>query len=204
VCKLLEARREKAYDALVAALDAPAVDDLLLRLVQWIEAGDWTHDAARTRARAEPMTAFVQRKFSKLIEKFGHRCEALEQASFRERHRTRIQAKNLRYGVEFLDNLVRIIDRKSLRKQQRALIAALKQMQTFLGEENDVLMAHSYFAGLGQDQDLVPADAAAVAAGAALAARLSPSGKRKFHKTVAKARASLADVKPFWLDLAKS
>ena len=204
VRQLLEARREKAYDALVAALDAPETDALLLRLVAWVEAGTWTRDSARATDRAQPFVVFVQRKFSKLIEKFERRCETLEQASYKERHRTRIRAKNLRYGVEFLDSLVRLADGKSLRKQHRALIGALKHMQSFLGEENDVLMAHAYFSGLGQDEGAVPADAATVTAGAALAARLSPSGKGKFHKTVAKARRELSEVKPFWRDLTKS
>lgn len=204
VRRLLEARRERAYDALIAALNASETDGLLLRLVTWIEAGDWTRDAARAPDRVEPFATFVQRKFSKLIQKFQRRCEALEQASYRERHRTRIRAKNLRYGVEFLDHLVRLADGKGLRRQYRALIGALKHMQSFLGEENDVLMAHAYFAGLGQDEDPVAADAATATAGATLAARLSPSGKHKFHKTVAKARRELFDVKPFWLDLAEN
>ena len=203
VRKLLEARREKAYGALVSTLKAPETEVLLLRIVAWIDAGEWTRNAARAKDRDEPIAIFVQRKFSKLIQKFARRCDDLEQASATERHRTRIYAKNLRYGMEFLDNLVRIVGRKNLRKDQRAFVSALKRLQGFLGEENDVLMAHSYFAGLGRDKDPVAADEAARAAGTTIAAHLRPSGKRKFHKTVAKARRDLFEVKPFWLDLAR-
>jgi triphosphatase len=203
VRKLLEARREKAYAALVSALKAPDTEALLLRVVAWVDAGEWTRDAARTKDRDELIGAFVQRKFSKLIQKFARRADVLEEASSRARHRTRIHAKNLRYDVEFLDNLVRIAGRKGLRKNQRAFVGALKRVQSFLGEENDVLMAHSYFAGLGRDEDPVTADEAAKVAGTTIAAHLRPSGKRKFHKTVAKARRDLFEVKPFWLDLAR-
>jgi triphosphatase len=203
VRKLLEARREKAYAALVSALKAPDTEALLLRIVAWVDAGEWTRDAARTKDRDELIGAFVQRKFSKLIQKFARRADMLEEASSKARHRTRIYAKNLRYDVEFLDNLVRIAGRKELRKNQRAFVGALKRMQSFLGEENDVLMAQSYFAGLGRDEDPVAADEAAKVAAATIAAHLHPSGKQKFHKTVAKARRDLFEVKPFWLDLAK-
>ncbi len=203
VRKLLEARREKAYATLVAALKAPDTEALLLRILTWVDAGEWTREAVRTKDRDELIGAFVQRKFSKLIQKFARRSDELEEASYKERHRTRIHAKNLRYDVEFLDNLVRIAGRKGLRKNQRAFVGALKRIQSFLGEENDVLMAHSYFAGLGQDEDTVAADEAAQVAGAAVAAHARASSKRKFHKTVAKARRDLFEVKPFWLDLAR-
>ncbi len=201
--ELLEARREKAYVALVATLKAPETEALLIRILAWIDAGEWTRDAARAKDRDELIGAFVQRKFSKLIQKFAQRLEELEKASSKERHRTRIHAKNLRYGVEFLDNLVRIASHKGLRKNQRAFVATLKRIQSFLGEENDVLMAHSYFAGLGRDEDPVVADEAAQVAGATIAAHLRPIGKRKFHKNVAKVRRDLFEIKPFWLDLAR-
>jgi triphosphatase len=203
VAKLLKARREKAYDALVAALDAPATEWLLLRLVGWIEAGDWTEDAARAKERAAPIGSFVQRRFNTLVEKFRHRCRGLERAGKEERHRTRIQAKNLRYGIEFLDHLVRAAPRKGLRKRQRAFVGALKHLQSFLGEENDALMAQHYFFTLGQNRDAVPADRTTVAAGKTLAARISPVSHRAFSKAVAKARGELFEAKPFWAELAR-
>ncbi len=66
-----------------------------------------------------------------------------------------------------------------------------------------MLMAHAYFAGLGQDEDTLAADEAAQVAGAAIAAHARASSKRKFHKIVAKARRDLFEVKPFWFDLAR-
>ncbi|REF89283.1 CHAD domain-containing protein [Methylovirgula ligni] len=199
VRKLLEARREKTYAALVDVLNAPGTEDSLLRVVTWIEAGDWTADAAR----AEPIGTFVQRKFSKSVPKFHRRCADLEEASPAERHQTRIRAKNLRYGAEFFDGLSAGADAKAFRKRLRGFVAALKKLQTFLGEENDAEMAQHYFARLAEDGDSVRADAAAVAAGAALAAKLRRRGKRQFHKGAEKAREALFDTKPFWTGLAR-
>jgi CHAD domain-containing protein len=203
VRKLLEARRERAYAALVDVLNAPGTEDSLLRVVTWIEAGDWTADAARAGARAEPIGTFVQRKFSKSVPKFHRRCAELEEASPAERHQTRIRAKNLRYGAEFFDGLAAGADAKTFRKRLRGFVAALKKLQTFLGEENDAEMAQHYFARLAEDGDSVRADAAAVAAGTTLAAKLRRRGKRQFHKGAEKAREGLFDTKPFWTGLAR-
>lgn len=203
VRKLLEARREKAYAALVDVLNAPGTEDSLLRVVTWIEAGDWTADAARAGARAESIGTFVQRKFSKSVPKFHRRCAELEEASPAERHQTRIRAKNLRYGAEFFVGLAAGDDGKAFRKRLRGFVAALKKLQTFLGEENDAEMAQHYFARLAEDEDSVRADAAAIAAGAALAAKLRRRGKRQFHKGAEKAREALLEAKPFWTGLAR-
>lgn len=204
VRKLLEARREKAYAALVDVLNAPATEDSLLRVVTWIETGDWTADTARAGDRAQPIGTFVQRKFSKSVPKFHRRCAELEEASPAERHQTRIRAKNLRYGAEFFDALAAGDDGgKAFRKRLRAFVAALKKLQTFLGEENDAEMAQHYFARLAENDDSVRADAAAIAAGATLAAKLRRRGKSQFHKGAEKARAALFDAKPFWTGLAR-
>ncbi len=201
VRKLLEARQAKAYAALVDVLNAPETEESLLRVITWIETGDWTSDAARAGARAEPTGNFVQRKFSKSVPKFYRRCAELEEASPAERHQTRIRAKNLRYGAEFFDGLAAGAEGKTFRKRLRAFVSALKKLQAFLGEENDAEMAQRYFAGLGEDEGSVRADAATVAAGAALAAQLRRRGKRQFRKGAEKAREALFEVKPFWTGL---
>jgi triphosphatase len=201
--QLLEARRQKAYAALVTCLEARETQDALLRLITWIEAGEWTSDATRASPRSEPVGHFVQRKFSKSVPKFYSRCADLEAASPAERHQTRIRAKNLRYGAEFFDALTIGADGKTFRKRLRAFVAALKKLQAFLGEENDAEMAQHYFGSLGEDAESLRADAAAVAAGAVLAARLRRRGKQQFHKGAEKARMALLELKPFWTELSR-
>ena len=44
------------------------------------------------------------------------------------------------------------IDGKAFRKRLRGFVAALKKLQTFLGEENDAEMAQHYFARLAEDE----------------------------------------------------
>jgi triphosphatase len=202
VSNLLTARREQAYDALVTALDAPETAALLLQLVGWIEAGDWTHDEARAKKRDMPINDFVQRRFNKLIEKFHDRCAGLERARDEERHRTRIQAKNLRYGVEFFDSLIRAARGKGVRKHQREFVSALKHLQAFLGEENDALAAQHYFANLSQNHAAKSANRTAIAAGKTLAAHINPVTYNEFGKAIRKTRRQLFDIKPFWADLA--
>jgi CHAD domain-containing protein len=204
VRKLLAARRKKAYDLAVAALDSPQEEVLLRRLVEWIDTGDWTRDTKRSTKRAEPLSAFVQRTFGKLTRKLYRRCGELEDVSDEDRHRTRIKVKNLRYGAEFLDDLVNRASRNGSRKRHHAFVSALKHLQTFLGEENDARTAHDYFAGLTSDKDSSSANAEAVHAGTAIASYIKPSDPKTFHKMAAKLRRQLSDAKPTWEDLVRN
>ncbi len=193
----VEARRDAAYGELIAALSAPETAGLLLRIVGWIEAGDWSLDPERDDRRCEKIPRFAERELAKAARKFKERCARLEEASQELRHQIRIRAKNLRYGSEFFEALIATPHGKPARKRFRAFVAALRDLQTVLGRQNDVRMAQRFFASLAQK---VGAESAERAAIETLVASIDAS-ETEFRRKARKARRALAEIKPFWSEL---
>ncbi|TAL80451.1 MAG: CHAD domain-containing protein [Beijerinckiaceae bacterium] len=211
----LGARRAQAHADLAAALDDPASAILFLRLAVWVQAGEWTRsaDSKGIRRRSMPIADYVQRKFKKLDRKFACRCATLEEATQEERHRTRIQAKNLRYDAEFLQSLAR---RKAGRKRLRRFVDATKELQTVLGDWNDVAIARGYLgilaaetgeagsmtrAGKAGKTNSPKRSALRAAAAEALVRRIEPASETEFREKSAKAGKALAKLRPFWTRL---
>jgi CHAD domain-containing protein len=199
----IEERRDSAYEELVAALAAPRTAELLLRIVGWIEAGDWSLDPEREIQRREKIVRFAERKLAKASHKFEARCANLEESDLERRHQIRIRAKNLRYSSEFFEALVETprgkpARRKTARKRFQAFVDALKDLQAVLGKQNDVRMAQRFLRSLAEE---IGADRAAeLAAIEALVADIDPS-ETEFQRKAGKARRALAEVKPFWSEL---
>lgn len=198
---MMDVRRAAAYDELVAALSAP--QSLYLRLVAWIEAGDWTRDAERKNRRREDVGIFVERKLATATRRFKERCRDLEDADHEERHKIRIRAKNLRYSSEFFESLVAPKAHPKSHKRFRSFIASLKDLQSILGKENDVRMARRFLASLMQEigeERLSDAGLPGLAI-ESLADNIKGLPEAEFQKKAGKARRALADIKPFWDEL---
>lgn len=209
----LEARRTRAHADLVAALEDPASAILSLHLAIWVQAGDWTlsADDKAVRRRSMPIADYARSRFKKLDRKFARRCAALEGASEKERHRTRVEAKNLRYDAEFLQSLAL---RKSGRKRLRRFVDATKELQTILGDWNDIAMAREYLnilaaeaesmtrAGKARKAGSAKRSVLRAAAAEALAGRMERACEAEFHEESAKACEALAKLRPFWTKLA--
>jgi triphosphatase len=210
---MMKERRNLAYDELVATLSSVQSAKLFLRLVAWIEAGDWTVDPERGALRREKIESFLERKLTRAARKFKAHCDELEDADQDERHHIRIRAKNLRYSAEFFETLVapkaagdRAVHLETARKRFRAFIAALKDLQTILGKENDVRMARRFLASLRQEVSEghpLDADGATLAAAESLAGSIKGLSEAEFQKKAGKARRALAEVKPFWSEVAQ-
>jgi triphosphatase len=210
--RLVEGRRKTAYDALVAAFTAAPTAKLFLRLVAWIETGDWTLHPERESRRHEPIGLFVERKLAKATLKFKERCAELEEANQEKRHHIRIRAKNLRYGTEFFETLVaskttpsNATHHKTERKRFHAFIGALKELQTILGDANDAAMAHRFLHSLKQnisEDRMAKPSKATIAAIHSIADSVKGLSEPEFLKKAAKARRALAEIKPFWGKLA--
>lgn len=133
----IEARRDAAYDRVVARLQSPEFRHLILRLVAWLEAGPWLtdDDPLRAAARQQPVrvaAAGILRRRRRKVKRKGRHLAALDPAS---RHRVRIDAKKLRYAAEFFAALPGGDKR---RKRQAAFVAALEELQEHLGQLNDI------------------------------------------------------------------
>lgn len=195
----IEAKRERAYDAVVTALASPEWLHLLLDLVAWINAGPWLtseHPLAVTR-RERPLTAFAVEMLDerrRKVKKKGRRLEDLDPEAL---HKVRIHAKKLRYGAEFLGELYR--QDRSARRRHEAFVAALEELQTGLGDLNDIATGRGIVADLAEPQ---PAQAAAGKAPAAFAAGIvaadQDSRAQALLDAAAEAHAAFVEARPFW------
>jgi triphosphatase len=195
----IKARREQAYDKLVAALRGPQAAAFYLDVALWIEAGDF----GVPEIWHETVTAFMQKRLSKAARKLLKRGELIETDSEHRRHRTRIAAKNLRYGAEFFESLLLS---KTARKRFTAFIEALKEIQEILGEHNDEVAAEDFFAKMAQELCASDADALAdaVATAKTLAASSHAMPEADYLRKAKHAFRSLAETKPFWTKVSDS
>jgi inorganic triphosphatase YgiF len=142
----LRAKREEAYDAAIAALHAPDARRLMLDLSVWLEAGPWTQ--ADRPERDAPIVPFAEAALRKRRAKVKARGRHFGQLSSEELHQLRIAAKKLRYAAEFFAPLHH--DKKAQRRR-RAFLEAVKDLQTALGDLNDITQADALAHTLADD-----------------------------------------------------
>lgn len=131
--KLLEGRRDGAYDRAIAAMSSPRFKALMLELASWSAWGDWR----RTSKARSRLARFVNRRIDRLWSGVSA-ARGLGRMSGEDRHRLRIQVKKLRYALEFVAAL-----HSRERKRQRKFGAALERLQDELGLSNDIVVARS-------------------------------------------------------------
>jgi len=207
----IEVKRDAAESELSEFLRRPETAALFLRFALWLHAGEWLRDAdeERSHERARTLIKYAERKLDAENRKFLENCRAFTEMSDEDRHRMRIRAKNFRYGAEFLRPLARS---ETARTRYRAFHAPLKELQTVLGDWNDILMARRFFSAFaaeakeeaGTKADEKPAGRArrpALAAGRALAKRIAALPDSDFRDRCVKACQAFQDAKPFWSKL---
>lgn len=126
--------KQARYRDLVTDLSSPRWRSGLLRLLQWIEAGDW---ALRDEV-AEPAMAFAARRINKKWEKLARDARAVSKLDDEALHDLRKRGKRLRYATEFFAPLVK---GKEGRERVKHFIGALEDMQTALGRQHDLVFA---------------------------------------------------------------
>lgn len=140
------ARREAAYVALRAALDAPGFRLLGLSLAAL---------AAAPPEAEEPAARFAVRALNRRLKRVLRHGEDLSPLPVAELHRLRIEAKRLRYAGEMFAPLFG-------RKKARRFLSALAAVQEELGHLNDIAVAAGLLAEIA-----APGEDGAFAAGLA-------------------------------------
>ena len=187
---LLRTAREHAYDEAIATLQTPRCRRLMLTLVEWLDMGPWTRPG-NVEARAVldmPIDAFAARILAaryRKVKKRGRRLKGLEPGA---RHQLRIQAKKLRYAVEFFGAFM-FGGRKAARRHA-VLLDTLEDLQDGLGTLNDIATGRAVAAGLVQT-----ADSAFVAG--RLAGR-EEAREPELLAAAARAHHRFLRVEPFW------
>lgn len=179
----LQIAREHAYATASAALASSRLRTLMLDLVEWITIGSW---------RTERSNRFIDHKLATFavvaldacrrdVQRRGRHWKHLDDKG---RHRLRIQAKKLRYAVDFFGML---FPNKKAALRHQPFLEALRALQAHLGDMNDRIVGAALLTELGLPDVTV-----------------GNTGKAKLRKSssiLKDARADydiLTDLKPFW------
>lgn len=190
------ARREAAYDRLLAMLGAASFRRLMLDLFVWIEAGDWltTADPGCRAARTRPIAAFAADLLASRRRKVRTKGRGLMRLSPAPRHRLRIAAKTLRYAADFTASLAH---RPAEKARHEAFVRALEALQADLGDLNDIatgdLLAEDV---VGSPEVEMLGSPGAVAAGQVTGEADARSDA--LLRSAAAGRRAVLDAKPFW------
>src|SRR5262249_3226737 len=131
----LAGRQARAHDRAEQVVGSDRFHKMILDVAQWVEAGPWTKAGTTRRRRAQPSADFAIDELSRRHKKIRKRARKVKTLDPQQRHKLRIAAKKLRYGVEFFAGL---FARKRLNKRRKAFLAVLKDLQSALGGLNDV------------------------------------------------------------------
>lgn len=156
--KRVEAERERVYGRLTAKLRGKGMRMLLLDVMAYAETGPWLRDPERRALREKRVRAFARKTLEKRWRRLGEAGRDLTGQSPEARHEIRIDGKVLRYASEFFAGAFPGGKRK---KRREALLDALTDMQTHLGDLNDIEVGASVVAGL-PDAPKQPADPARI------------------------------------------
>ena len=128
----LERNRDRAYQAIIAAMESPRFRNLMLDLVSWVSDGDWR----RNSKASEPLGTLTNRRIDRLWRKVS-KARKLGAMDDRETHRLRIQVKKLRYALDFVAAL-------HVHGRQKKFGKAMEKIQEALGRCQDLTMARSF------------------------------------------------------------
>jgi triphosphatase len=186
--------QDRAYGQVEAAIGVPRFRALMLELLAWIEAGDWTlaEDPALAALRAQPIKAMAAEQLGERRRKLIKKGRKLARMSPPDRHHLRIQAKKLRYACGFFGGLYHHD------KAVQAFADTVRDLQDALGALTDIAVSHELIARLAgvSGPDCAVDPKAAFAAGAVL----GETGARTVGLTKAalKAHRAMRKAEPFW------
>ncbi|MCA6122599.1 CHAD domain-containing protein [Bradyrhizobium sp. WSM 1704] len=127
-------RRERAFARARKAVSSPRYRSLLIDTLQWIEA----KQTVVAEDEGGPIDKFAAALLHRRIRKLRKDGRRLAELSVQERHKVRIRAKKIRYGIDFFESL---FSDKREQKQLARLSKHLKRIQNALGSLND-FVAH--------------------------------------------------------------
>lgn len=179
--------REEAAEQALAALAAPDFMALSLTLGAWFDAGIWPEaPAAEAASLLElPLELFARQLLRKRHRRLTAAVANLDDPHPGELHALRIEAKKLRYAVEFMQDLFPA-------KLVRRYVSGLKEIQLVLGTLNDAVVARRLVA------KLVLPDAVAAAHLTGLVTGWTAAEITAATRQFAKAWGEFAETKPFW------
>lgn len=137
--------------ALARAREAIACERYRLLKVDvaaWLETGAWAapHDDLLRNRGALPIEIFAAEQLSLRRRKIRKRAKSFADLDARRRHKLRIEAKKLRYAIDFFGGL---FSGKRPDKRRDKFLAALEMVQDSLGDLNDIAVHESMISAAG-------------------------------------------------------
>ena len=190
--QLADAARAERDIAALAIADAASGHEfvlLALGLGAWFDADIWPETPTEEAAAllASPLMDFARRLLRKRHRKLVAAAEGATTADAGQLHVLRIEAKRLRYAVEFLRPLFPA-------KPVRRYVDALKAIQDILGAANDAVVARRLIPHLAEADVATKARAAGLVAG--WTAAEATNARRRF----ADVWEDFTEAKKFWKD----
>jgi inorganic triphosphatase YgiF len=127
------AQRTKFYDRVSQAAHSIRFRSLVLETAAWIETGLWNQSEGTRAARERPVETFAVEELTRRRKKVKKKGADLADLDPDGRHSLRIHVKKLRYASEFFMSLF-----PGKKKSKRAFLTSLKNLQTALGDVNDI------------------------------------------------------------------
>jgi len=133
----LAKRRDYAFERAKAAVHSQRFRNLTLNVAEWLEIGRWRRpqDMLLRERCEEPIETAVVAQLDRRWRKIRKRGRRLLELDAGQRHKLRIQAKKVRYATEFFEAL---FPEKKMQKRRRKFVAAVKDIQSRLGDLNDI------------------------------------------------------------------
>jgi inorganic triphosphatase YgiF len=187
-------RRSAAVARAQGAVESERFRLLTLEIAAWLEIGRWVEakaDLVRDRS-ATPIETFAAEQFSRRSRKIRNKSKSFAELDARHRHKLRIQAKKLRYAADFFGE---VFSGKQPEKRREKFLAALEQVQSCLGDLNDIVVHEKIISAAGikrRKTSRKKAFAAGLLTGRE-DARLDP-----VMAAAEKALKKFARTKPFW------
>jgi CHAD domain-containing protein len=147
IVRTFRAKRRQTYSVVSAALQSARFRNLILEVLAWVECGRWQRKPGTLAIaqREQTIVTFaareLHRRYGKL-KKTSADFKALDEAA---RHTVRIRAKKLRYAVEFFGS---VFPGKKNAERYADLLRALKELQSTLGDLNDIATHEHLMAGI--------------------------------------------------------
>jgi triphosphatase len=187
-----DAKRLRAHEAVVEALDGERARTLQLDLAVWIEDGRWHRQSSGIAE--EPIPSYARARLRKRHRKLVKQGAGLAKLASGARHQIRIEAKKVRYMAEFFGDVPGVAkDHKRLKE----LINCCEKLQAALG----VIRDEEAMAEFMENEVWMGADAAEGLAKAAILPAGPPprpqGGIAKELQKAVRSYAKLAAIEPF-------
>ncbi|OCC22471.1 hypothetical protein MB02_16560 [Croceicoccus estronivorus] len=187
----LQARRKATLNTAQKLLSSEQFQRLLLQIALWVEAGQWTERSAARGGDGplEPFVAKVLKRRRRKLRRIGRNLDRIDDPA---RHRVRIEAKKLRYGVAFFASLYA----GAADSEIGGFAKALAKLQDRLGELNDMAVAQTHRMALFKGLD--PITAARLQAKLELLEKDTERQRDSLIRSARKALARVDDSAPWW------